>query len=60
VTLTASPQPSNLFQVRSVSFFDALALSAALAARCVEFLSEDLNSGEQISGLTFTNPFVAK
>lgn len=39
------------------SFYDALILAAALEAGCTRLLSEDLQHGQQIDGLTIINPF---
>jgi len=42
---------------RQLSFWDALIVSAALAADCDTLLTEDLNTGERFDGLTLVNPF---
>ncbi len=39
------------------SFDDALIVAAALEAGCPRLLSEDLQDGQQIEGLTIENPF---
>ena len=39
------------------SFYDALILASALEARCDTLLTEDLQSGRRIEGLTIVNPF---
>ena len=41
-----------------VSFWDALVVAAATAARCTILYSEDLNSGQAILGVNVQNPFV--
>ena len=41
------------------SFYDALIIASALAAGCTRLYSEDLQHGQQIEGLTITNPFSA-
>ena len=41
-----------------VSFWDALVVAAAAAARCTILYSEDLNSGQAILGVNVQNPFV--
>ncbi len=41
------------------SFYDSLIVAAALSAGCVRLLSEDLQHGQQIEGLTIANPFTA-
>lgn len=39
------------------SFYDSLIIAAALSAGCVRLLSEDLQHGQRIEGLTIENPF---
>ncbi|MBX9742288.1 MAG: PIN domain-containing protein [Chthoniobacterales bacterium] len=39
------------------SFWDSLIVSSALAARCTVLITEDLNHGQTIQGLTIVNPF---
>ena len=39
------------------SFYDSLIVAAALEAGCKSLFSEDLQDGQQIEGLTITNPF---
>lgn len=43
-----------------VSFWDSLILEAALIERCDRLLTEDLNNGQRIEGLTIVNPFLEK
>ena len=43
-----------------VSYWDALVIAAAQRAGCQWLLSEDLQSGQSISGLTVLNPFLIK
>ena len=38
-------------------FYDSLIVAAALEAGCTRLLSEDLQHGQQIEGLTIENPF---
>ena len=38
-------------------FYDSLIIAAALSAGCVRLLSEDLQHGQRIEGLTIANPF---
>jgi predicted nucleic acid-binding protein len=38
-------------------FYDSLIVAAALSADCRELLSEDLQHGQRIEGLTICNPF---
>jgi predicted nucleic acid-binding protein len=40
------------------SYYDALIVAAALEARCDTLLSEDLQDGRVIDGLTIRNPFL--
>jgi predicted nucleic acid-binding protein len=42
---------------RSLSFWDALIVRAAVSAGCSRLLTEDLNSGESIDGVSVENPF---
>lgn len=39
------------------NFYDALIVAAALAAGCDTLLTEDLQAGQRIDGLTVVNPF---
>lgn len=39
------------------SFYDSLIVAAALEAGCKRLLTEDLQDGQQIDGLTIENPF---
>jgi len=39
------------------SFYDSLIVAAALEAGCARLLSEDLQHGQRIEGLTIENPF---
>lgn len=41
----------------SVSFWDALILSAARAQECTALLTEDLQDGQEIGGVTVIDPF---
>lgn len=44
-------------QRRSSSFWDALIVRAAVSAGCDVLLSEDLNTGATIDGVSIQNPF---
>ncbi|MBX3273166.1 MAG: PIN domain-containing protein [Sandaracinaceae bacterium] len=44
-------------QRRSISFWDALIVRAAVSAGCDVLLSEDLNTGATIDGVSIQNPF---
>ena len=39
------------------SFYDSLIIAAALGSGCSELISEDLQAGQTIDGLTIINPF---
>jgi predicted nucleic acid-binding protein len=39
------------------SFYDSLIVAAALEARCDRLLTEDLQDGQRIEGLSIENPF---
>ena len=47
-----------LSQAHGFHFYDALIVAAALLYRCDTLITEDLNSGQEIEGLTITNPFL--
>lgn len=40
-----------------ISYWDALIVEAAVAARCDVLLTEDLNAGQSIGGIRVENPF---
>lgn len=44
-------------RAHSMSFWDALVVSAASAAGCVRLLSEDMQHGREIAGLRIVNPY---
>jgi predicted nucleic acid-binding protein len=39
------------------SFYDSLIVSAAIAGECTRLLTEDLQDGRKIRGVTIQNPF---
>lgn len=47
----------DLHRLHSFSFWDALILRCALVAGCMRLLTEDLQDGQVIEGLTIHNPF---
>ena len=52
---------SAAFQIEDrarIAFWDALILAVAVRSGARRLLSEDLNSGQAIAGLTIHNPFV--
>ena len=46
-----------LSRTHRLSFWDALIVSAAVSGGCQSLLSEDLNAGQVIEGVTVKNPF---
>ena len=48
---------SLLHERRSFSFWDAMVVEAALLSGATTLLSEDLQNGRRIGGLTIRNPF---
>jgi predicted nucleic acid-binding protein len=40
------------------SFYDSLVLAAAIETRCAALLSEDMQTGRTIQGLTIIDPFI--
>ena len=47
----------DLARSHDFGFYDALIVASALAAGCDTLLTEDLQSGRRIAGLTIVNPF---
>ena len=47
----------ELAGMHGFSFYDALIVASALEARCDRLLTEDLQAGRRINGLTIVNPF---
>ena len=56
-TRTLYQRSLNLQTRYHFSFYDSLIVAAALEAGCKNLFSEDLQDGQQIEGLTITNPF---
>ncbi len=48
----------SLRQATGYSWWDCLLLASALELGCSHFLSEDLQDGQEIAGLTIINPFL--
>ena len=46
-----------LARARGFRFYDALILASALEAGCHTLLTEDLQAGRKVDGLTIVNPF---
>ncbi len=49
----------SLKQRFQTSFWDAVILAAAKAARCQQLLTEDLNHGQDYDGVVVVNPFLS-
>lgn len=47
----------DLHERHGLSFWDALIVRCAVAAKCTELLSEDLQDGQVIQGVRVVNPF---
>ena len=47
-----------LARLHGFSFYDALIVASARAAGCDTLLTEDLQAGRRVAGLTIVNPFV--
>ncbi len=47
----------DLQRLRSLSFWDALVVRAAVSAGCARLLSEDMNDGQIIDGVRIEDPF---
>ena len=47
----------SLARSHGFSFYDALIVASALAAGCDTLLTEDLQAGQRVAGLTVVNPF---
>ncbi len=58
VTPTIIQAALDLHQTRSLSFFDAIIVQAAISAGCNTLYSEDLSTGEVIRGVRIVNPFL--
>lgn len=48
---------TDVHRLRSISFWDALIVQAAITSGCDTLYSEDLNAGESINGVKIINPF---
>jgi predicted nucleic acid-binding protein len=58
LTLDVHLSALTLARDRNLNLYDALIIAAALEAGCTELLSEDLQHGCTINGLTVRNPFL--
>jgi predicted nucleic acid-binding protein len=52
-------QASEIQERNRISFWDAMIVAAAHRAGAVRLLTEDLNHGRVIEGITVENPFIA-
>ena len=50
----------DLHVLRSISFYDALVVQAAVAGGCQRVLSEDLQHGATLGGVRIFNPFLGE
>lgn len=50
-------QASEIEESYSISFWDAMIVSAAYMKNAAMILTEDLNEGQQMEGITIVNPF---
>ena len=48
----------DLARRHGFSFYDSLIVASALEAKCDTLLTEDLQAGRTIQGLTIVNPFI--
>ena len=58
IDLAAHAKAVQLARDHGFNFYDALIVAAALEAGCTHLLSEDLQAGRRIDGLTIVNPFL--
>lgn len=60
---TAPADVSAAFRIEdeaSIGFWDALIVASAAKSGATRILSEDLNPGQRIAGITIENPFLAR
>lgn len=57
VTVDTHLAAIELAGMHGFSFYDALIVASAMEARCDRLLTEDLQDGRRINGLTIVNPF---
>ncbi len=53
-------QATEIQEAHTLSFWDALIVSAAFAGNAETILTEDLNHGQRIEGILIRNPFVTE
>ena len=51
-------QASEIEETHNISFWDAMIVSAAYMKNATILLTEDLNVGQQVEGMTIVNPFI--
>ncbi|MCY3703025.1 MAG: PIN domain-containing protein [Rhodospirillales bacterium] len=56
VTVDTHMAAIELAKMHGFSSYDALIVASALEARCDRLLTEDLQAGRRINGLTIVNP----
>lgn len=59
VTLEIHERALDVAERYRLSIYDGLIVAAALASGCGRLLSEDMQDGQTIDGLTINNPFAA-
>jgi predicted nucleic acid-binding protein len=47
----------DIYETRSISYYDALIVAAAVTAGCITLYSEDMNNSERINQIQLVNPF---
>lgn len=50
----------DLARAHGFSFYDSLIVASALEAGCDTLLTEDLQAGRRVEGLTIVNPFIPR
>ena len=58
VTIDTHEGATALARSHGFNFYDSLIVASALEAECDTLLTEDLQAGRRIGGLTFVNPFI--
>lgn len=48
----------DVLSISGFSFYDSLIVAGAIRGRCSRLLTEDLQAGREIEGITITNPFL--
>ncbi len=59
ITFEVHRHAMELARDHGFSVYDAMIIASAAAAKCEVVLSEDLQNGQRIAGLTVKNPFVS-